>query len=300
MASASILIVSMFFIIAFVYIWQAVWIFRDSKKRDDELAWIWCILSIISCPLVLIVYLIFTRCTTRGTSGYKSTDNVYSSTLREKKCSNCGFAAEDGWNYCPNCNYNLQSSPNAVGKGESYMRGQSNRSIGRYVLLFIIGIAVFVGFLIYNIVGIKDSFQHATVPGTTTINLKDSGKYTVFYEYDDEEEKEENNTKVKQLDFTLTSNSTNITIPITKNSGISNYSTNGHGGKSFLEFSIDKPGNYELQANYKDNGESSFTLAIVKDFTKRMLITVLGSIAILFGTIGIGVFIIIRNVSKRY
>jgi len=291
MELASILIYSIITITVMAYLWQVIWIFRDCKRRDDDLIWIWCILSLISFPIVLIVYVIFTRHATRGVGVYNSTNNIYSSINRENKCGNCGFLVEDGWRYCPNCKHILRNLYGAKKVNRGFFKSA--------ILIFTVGIIALTAFIIYSVIGIKDSMQKVEVPTNQTLYFKDSGKYTVFYEYNDDIQEQLNNDEVKKLNVTLTDNNTNSIVQIFKVSGKSNYSSIGRGGKSFLEFNIEKPGNYDLDAAYKDNSGGKLTLAIARDFTKRILITVFGSIAILFGTISIGIFIIASSIRKN-
>lgn len=284
MALTSVSTLSMILIFTVIYLWQGIWIYRDCKRRSDELLWIWCILSLISFPIVLIAYIIFTRYGSR---------EINSSTMREKRCGNCGFAVDSGWNYCPNCNHNLQSLQG------SNISTYSNRSFGTAIIIFIAGIAAFTVFLSYGIIGIKNSFQKVTAPGSSAIYLKDSGRYTVFYEYEGDEENQLHYSEAKKLKVTLTESNSNTEVPIKKISGNINYSFGGGSGKSFLQFNIDKPGNYKLTAINEDAGEGTLTFAIANEFIKRLLIIILGSIVILFGTISMGVFIIISAVRKR-
>jgi len=292
-------LISIFILITvLLYVFQTIWIYRDCKRREDELAWIWCILSLISCPLVFIIYLIFTRYTTSSIKGQNRGKNIYSSTGGYNKCGNCGFTVEMGWNYCPNCNCNLQNHSNIVEGGESYMSIKSNKRVGVAVVIFVAGIAAFACFLTFSLLGIKNSIQHVTVPGTSAITLKDAGKYTVFYEYNGNHEKLANYSKTWKLNVTLTDKIRNQVVPISKASSKSNYSFIGHSGSSFLEFSIENPGTYELSAVSQDNTDTNLTLALIQGFTSKILITVFGSLIILFATILVGILIIVSGIGK--
>jgi len=291
MELASISIYSIITITVIAYLWQVIWIFRDCKRRDDDLIWIWCILSLISFPIVLIVYVIFTRHSTRGAGVYNSTNNIYASTNRENKCGNCGFLVEDGWRYCPNCKHILRNLYGAKKVNRGFFKSA--------ILIFTVGIVIFTAFIIFSVTGIKNSMETIDVPTIHTFSFKDTGKYTVFYEYNGEIQEQLNYDESKKLNVTLTENSTNSLVPISKVSGKSNYSSIGRGGKSFLEFNIEKPGNYELDADYKERSGGKLNLTIAHEFTKRVLVTVIGSIAILFGTISIGIFIIVSSIRKN-
>jgi len=285
-------------VIVLLYLIQTIWIFKDCKKREDELVWIWCILSLISCPMVLIIYLIFTRCTANSINGQNRGKKLYSSTGEYNKCGNCGFTVEMGWNYCPNCNYNLQNRSNIVEGDEGYMSIKSNKRVGAAVVIFVAGIAAFTCFLTFSLLGIKNSIQHVTVPGTSAITLKDAGKYTVFYEYNGSNEDALNKTKAQKLNVTLTDKVSERGVLISRTASNSNYSFIGHSGRSFLEFNIEKPGTYELSAVSQDNTDTSLSLSLIQGFTGKILITVFGSLIILFATILVGVLIIVSGIGK--
>ena len=40
---------------------QAIWIFKDAKKRGEKFYWLWGIFGLLNIPESLIVYLVVTR-----------------------------------------------------------------------------------------------------------------------------------------------------------------------------------------------------------------------------------------------
>lgn len=94
---------------------QAVWIYKDSKKRKDNLALVWGIVSLIAMftqvflPLPIIIYLIITRgiyknCPNCGVSIKKEFNSCPECGYEiKKRCSNCNSWVEDDWRFCPNC-----------------------------------------------------------------------------------------------------------------------------------------------------------------------------------------------------
>lgn len=95
---------------------QVVWIYLDSRKREDKGGIFWAIFALtplfipIILPLPLIVYLLVTRafsskcpnCKTNISSKFISCTNC-GINLKEK-CKQCGSALKEEWNYCPYCN----------------------------------------------------------------------------------------------------------------------------------------------------------------------------------------------------
>ena len=111
-----IMIFIVFFLIFSFAIGQVVWIYLDSKKREDKWGILWSILAItpiflpILLPLPLIVYLLVTRafstkcpnCKVKISSKFSSCPSC-GCKLKEK-CKSCGSPLKDEWKYCPYCN----------------------------------------------------------------------------------------------------------------------------------------------------------------------------------------------------
>lgn len=80
--------IAILFVILAFWLGQSLWMYLDSRKRNNRFAILWGILGLFSCPVSLIVYLIVTR-------------------SNEKKCKNCGKVVENNMVVCPHCGYSL-------------------------------------------------------------------------------------------------------------------------------------------------------------------------------------------------
>lgn len=276
-------------IIIVIYISQAAWIFKDCKKRGDQLMWVWIILSMISFPTVLIIYLVITRYVDE-----RKNANIYFNKEASYNCNNCGMVLQEGWSYCPNCSNVVRLPLDKSNKMNTKVKF-NNGNYKLTIFIFAIGIILFTTFLVYNLVNLSNSIQRVTIPNTTILTLNETGKYTIFYEYNDDVDFKD----VKDININLLDKDTNKKLDISKVSFGSNYSFGGHKGKSIFQFNIDKPGLYELSTPNYYGDKGNITLGIVNEFTSKILITVLGSLGILFGTIVIGFVRIIRSVSKN-
>ncbi|MGH4122183.1 MAG: zinc ribbon domain-containing protein [Clostridium sp.] len=102
------------FIFLFIYLGQAFWIYLDGKRRGDEYVWLWSILSLISFPVPLIIYLIINRSGKRKCKNCGKALDInlkscpYCGDNTKKQCVNCGNMVEKDWNFCPNCNEKLK------------------------------------------------------------------------------------------------------------------------------------------------------------------------------------------------
>lgn len=169
-------------------------------------------------------------------------------------------------------------------------------------IVFIIGSALFGWFLFNNLSGLTDRLTQVIVPGTTVITLKEPGKYTVFYEYQSVVGNRVYSTgqDLSGLECALISRVTGSSVPLYSSSMNSTYSIGGRSGISVLDFTIAEAGTYEFSAWYPEGQEGpQIVLAIGHGFTGKLLKIILGSLAMLFVSIAIGVGIALVTFSKR-
>lgn len=111
-----IIIFGILFLVLFFGIGQVVWIYLDSKKREDKLGVLWSIFALtplflpIILPLPLITYLLVTRAFSSKCHNCKiNISNKFISCPNcgvnlKQKCKQCASALKEEWNYCPYCN----------------------------------------------------------------------------------------------------------------------------------------------------------------------------------------------------
>lgn len=154
-----------FMLITFgLFIWQAVWVAMDSRKRGDEYWWLWTIAAIIAFPIGIIVYAIVSR------SDRRKCNNCGKEVPKDLKlcpycgqkcgffCSNCGQSVQSGWKFCPNCTTEL---PENIANEASKRRG-NNKPIIIVVSIIVVLAVLFVGMFIISFAGftgIKGSTQ---------------------------------------------------------------------------------------------------------------------------------------------
>lgn len=173
---------------------------------------------------------------------------------------------------------------------------------GLAILIFIIGVLLFVLIIIKSLIGITKGFTRVVVPGKSEILFPKPGKYTIFHEY-----KSVINNKVYStgqnlpgLQCTLTDKATGSPISLSPVSISSSYSLGSREGRAIWEFTIDKAGTYELFCWYSETQEGpEVVLAIGTDFTKKLLGKIFLAIAILFGSISSAILITIIIFFKR-
>jgi hypothetical protein len=137
------------------------------------------------------------------------------------------------------------------------------------------------------------------VPGEHEIHLSDSGTYTVFYEYRSEVDGRVYATaqSLSGLLVALRSKDDFTEVALSSPSGSTTYSVGGRAGVSVLKFEIDEPGTYVLSADYAPGADGpDVVLAIGK---LNLLRTILIALAIVFGPLIAGAFVIVRAFLQR-
>ena len=90
------------------------------------------------------------------------------------------------------------------------------------------------------------------VPGSSDITLPQPGEYTIFYEYRSMVDNRIYSTDqdIPGIIVNIVSKDTGDEIPLSTPSTSSTYTIGGRSGIGLFDFSIDKPGIYEISASY--------------------------------------------------
>ena len=134
-------------------------------------------------------------------------------------------------------------------------------SIG--VVLFLLGVGLFVYFLFSGIVHITDSLTQVVVPGRAELTLTTPGTYAVFLEEQSVVNGRIYSTTeaVNGLQCSVVSLPGKQKIDLRRPAGSTTYDVGGRHGRSVLEFQIREPGQYEFACDYP--GESKGPQAVV-------------------------------------
>lgn len=176
------------------------------------------------------------------------------------------------------------------------------------VLVFVVGMAVFVVFVAGKVLKVGDDFVRVTVPGQAELTL-DPGTYTIFHEQ---------GGTTDGADGAVIGNVTGLRVRVQRPGdgaavrltpdAAARYSVEGpmvptsrqRSGQSLFTFTITEPGTYRLVAAYDDGRAGpQAVLAIARGFMADLLTTVLASLAIWFGSAGIAMSIAIYVYRRR-
>lgn len=190
-------------------------------------------------------------------------------------------------------------------KGEIFMESievkPSRIFYGISVLVFAVGLGLFLFVLLNGIFSVVEKIgMQVIVPGTEIIELKEAGKYSIFYEYESViDGKIYSSNSIYGLKCTLKDVNTGDFITLSNSKSNFNYSVNGREGRSVLEFVIDKPGKYEFEAWYETENDNKAVLAIGKGFGSTLFVTILLSFITLFGSLATSIIIFVITFVKR-
>jgi len=190
--------------------------------------------------------------------------------------------------------------------------GSNQTKIKPTAWFYVLGIAVFIiggvlfGLFIFSSLGnfAAESPIQVVVPGGSDIMLSETGKYTIYYEYESVVGNRVFSTggDIPGIGVTLVSKDTGLKIPLFRTSLSSTYSIGGRSGIGLFDFTIDKPGTYELSAFYPSGEQSSpknIVLAVMHGFAGKLMGAILGGLAIFFGSAAIAIAIIVITFLKR-
>lgn len=175
-----------------------------------------------------------------------------------------------------------------------------------YFLLspLIIGLGVTLFFLITikGISGIPDKLTQMEAPGMSEMTFSVAGKYTIFYEHQSVLNGKVYDTgeNLSGLWCNVISKETNSPVALTQPSVSTTYTVGNRSGVSVLEFTIERPGVYQVSAKYPEKPDGhKVVLALGHGVASTITATVVGALSALFGSIALAVVIAIIIFMKR-
>lgn len=161
----------------------------------------------------------------------------------------------------------------------------------KYILGSVFGIIGIIGFIFFVIFLFNQIKEQApkiriVVPGTHEIELTEPGEYTIFYEYRsviDSKVYMTGEALPAELLVSIYHISGNIEVDLKQPSMDNTYNIGGRAGVSLLEFDIDEPGTYMVNARYAGIIEKPDIVLAIGQF--RLFGVIFGAIAIFFASL---------------
>lgn len=169
------------------------------------------------------------------------------------------------------------------------------------VPFLLIGGALFVYFLFHGLLHLTDTLTQVVVPGKTELKLEGGRTYTVFLEEHSVVHGKVYSTEaIGGLECRLSAMPSGTTVKIEQAGTNTTYSIGGRSGRSVLQFSIQKDGNYAFACDYGENSQGpEAVLAVGSGVGAAILRTVVESIAAVFAGGFLCVIVVLIVVIKR-
>lgn len=139
-----------------LFVWQAVWVTLDARRKGEEYWWIWTIASIVAFPIGLLVYVLVSksdksRCSNCGKDAPKNMNSCpYCGQKCGLVCNNCGQKVEAGWKFCPNCTTELPLEISSMKQNKGSDKKVIAIIVSIIIVVFLFFILSFIGMNVYN------------------------------------------------------------------------------------------------------------------------------------------------------
>ena len=147
-----------------------------------------------------------------------------------------------------------------------------------------------------------DHFARIVVPGKAELAFAKAGKYTIYYEYRSVVDGQTFDTAhdvPTGLKVTITDTKGGANNTLQRYDGDLSVSSNGIAGVAVFTFRLAAPGNYFIEAQTANAGQSKFVLSVGKGFAGRVLRALLFGGLLALAGLAIGLPIVIRTAVKR-
>jgi len=153
-------------------------------------------------------------------------------------------------------------------------------------LIFIAGETCFFLYLFSNMGSIGEGLTQVVVPGNSDLVLSETGKYTIFYEYQGAVNGTVYSTaqNISGLRVEIENKSTGLKLPLSSPQVSQTYSVGGRSGRAILEFDIANPGVYELVGSYPNGSGPEVMLTVGKGILYNIMTTVAVGITLSLGS----------------
>jgi hypothetical protein len=177
------------------------------------------------------------------------------------------------------------------------------RSAWWFVLAGLVGIAGFVAGFLYLYPRLGEFDQRMTrvvMPGTATLQLKEAGDYTIYHEQKSVVEgRYYASATADGLQLALRGPGGGA-VPLTEPKMTSSYSSGGRSGSSIFTFTAAEPGAYRLTGTLAGGrDEPKIVLAVEHGALGLLFSLVFGTLAFVFGGLGLAGVIVIATVVSR-
>ena len=178
---------------------------------------------------------------------------------------------------------------------------------GPSALFYVLAVAIIVTgaalgiFLFLKSLARVDDAPQLVVPGEHALDLDETGTYDVFVESHSviDGQVYSNPSGVPGMSFYLRRPETGQEVTLEAQTSRLTYSFGDRSGRGILNFTIDEPGSYVLTAAYTSENGPPAVLSVVREFGAGLLTAILGGLASVVVSLGLGLTMIILVSIKR-
>ena len=162
-------------------------------------------------------------------------------------------------------------------------------------LVLAAGVGAFVYTLYTGLVGLDEALIRVEAPGTSLVDLKHEGRYTIFLETPGEVDGSFASPYgfINGLSIALETGDGQA-IPVGPAKGSSTYTINGRHGVSLMQFEVDEPGPHRFSATFVGGIPGHpLVLTLMQGFMGRLIRLILTGFAVLGGGIVLAALVLV-------
>ncbi len=156
-------------------------------------------------------------------------------------------------------------------------------------LVIVLGIIFAIQIVYRGITGFGRSMVRAKMPGETTMRLDETGRYTIYHEYETviDGDYHRSSPGLGALRLRLECGEAGGEVALEPLRGSAIYTIGARSGEAMLTFSIDQPGRYNLSGWYSNEGKNRPIMLVVMRSSFGPMMRTIGW-AMLVGVISLG------------
>lgn len=167
-------------------------------------------------------------------------------------------------------------------------------------LVLAVGLAAAGTFLFLRLRDLGAGLHQVVVPGVAELSLEETGGYTIFHETGATVDgRYYASDDVAGLAVSVT-DPDGRAVAVRAPGATTSYAFGGREGRSILAFDVDRPGTYVLAGDYPVGSGSEVVLGVAHGFGRRLAMTIGGTLALAFGSAGLGLALAAITFLRRY
>jgi len=172
---------------------------------------------------------------------------------------------------------------------------------GLAILIIVVGFSIFAWVLYSSFSDMDSRLSQLVVPGSSDLDLKESGEYTIFYENQTYINGKLYSTgaQIPGLQIRISEKATASELSTYPTPGGFTYSFGGRTGRSIMAFQVERPGIYQINATYPSGEGPKVVLAVGRGFAEGIFSSVVIALAALFGSIAMAAVVVFVTYTKR-